>query len=94
MLGGSEVESGYRDVQIYIQTLESHLDSTLIFHGPFLMFNNDSILTHRPEIACRRHRVRVEDSPAGQTRDLRPCRAVHVGGLLGLREAKKAKGPV
>ncbi|AGN00935.1 glycosyl transferase family protein [Salinarchaeum sp. Harcht-Bsk1] len=44
VLGGSDVESGYRGVQSYIQTLESHLDSTLIFHGPFSAFENDAIV--------------------------------------------------
>lgn len=42
-LGGSEVEEGYRDIQAHIQTLESHLDSTLIFHGPFSAFEQDAI---------------------------------------------------
>ncbi|UIP01072.1 glycosyltransferase [Halobaculum sp. CBA1158] len=44
VLGGSEVERGYRDVQAEIQTLESHLDSTFIFHGPFSAFERDSIV--------------------------------------------------
>ena len=44
VLGGSEVEEGYRSVQATIQTLESHLDSTLIFHGPFSAFQNDEIV--------------------------------------------------
>lgn len=44
VLGGSEVERGYRDVQTVIQTLESHLDSTLIFHGPFSAFERDAIV--------------------------------------------------
>lgn len=44
VLGGSKVEKGYRDVQATIQTLESHLDSTLIFHGPFSAFENDKIV--------------------------------------------------
>ncbi|WP_224449847.1 glycosyltransferase [Haloprofundus salilacus] len=44
VLGGSEVEEGYRDVQARIQTLESHLDSTLIFHGPFSAFERDAIV--------------------------------------------------
>ena len=44
VLGGSEVERGYRDVQAHIQTLESHLDSTFIFHGPFSAFENDAIV--------------------------------------------------
>mgnify|MGYP000333175321 CR=1 FL=1 len=44
VLGGSEVERGYRDVQARIQTLESHLDSTFIFHGPFSAFERDSIV--------------------------------------------------
>jgi cellulose synthase/poly-beta-1,6-N-acetylglucosamine synthase-like glycosyltransferase len=44
VLGGSEVERGYRDVQARIQTLESHLDSTFIFHGPFSAFERDVIV--------------------------------------------------
>jgi len=43
VLGGSEVERGYRDVQATIQVLESHLDSTLIFHGPFSAFKRELI---------------------------------------------------
>ena len=43
VLGGSDVESGYRGVQSHIQTMESHLDSTFIFHGPFSAFENDAI---------------------------------------------------
>ena len=48
VLGGSEVEAGYRGVQAHIQTLESHLDSTLIFHGPFSAFDNDAIVPIDP----------------------------------------------
>ncbi|WP_096389003.1 glycosyltransferase [Halopenitus persicus] len=48
VLGGSEVESGYRGVQSHIQQLESHLDSTLIFHGPFSAFKNDALLPIDP----------------------------------------------
>ena len=44
VLGGSEVERGYRDVQAHVQTLESHLDSTFIFHGPFSAFENDAVV--------------------------------------------------
>jgi len=49
VLGGSEVEAGYRGVQAHIQTLESHLDSTLIFHGPFSAFENDAIVPIDPD---------------------------------------------
>jgi len=49
VLGGSEVEAGYRGVQAHIQTLESHLDSTLIFHGPFSAFENDAIIPIDPD---------------------------------------------
>jgi len=49
VLGGSEVESGYRGVQSHIQQLESHLDSTLIFHGPFSAFENDALLPIDPK---------------------------------------------
>ncbi|MDF9744133.1 glycosyltransferase [Natrinema salsiterrestre] len=44
VLGDSEVERGYRDVQTIIQVLESHIDSTLIFHGPFSAFERDAIV--------------------------------------------------
>ncbi|WP_122091015.1 glycosyltransferase [Halalkalicoccus subterraneus] len=44
VLGGSDVERGYRDVQAVVQTLESHLDSTLIFHGPFSAFDREAIV--------------------------------------------------
>jgi cellulose synthase/poly-beta-1,6-N-acetylglucosamine synthase-like glycosyltransferase len=49
VLGGSDVEEGYRGVQATIQTLESHLDSTLIFHGPFSAFENDEIVPIDPD---------------------------------------------
>ncbi len=49
VLGGSDVEKGYRDIQATIQTLESHLDSTLIFHGPFSAFENDAIVPIDPD---------------------------------------------
>ncbi|MGM0390003.1 MAG: glycosyltransferase [Natrinema limicola] len=48
VLGGSEIEAGYRDVQATIQTLESHIDSTLIFHGPFSAFENEEIVSIDP----------------------------------------------
>lgn len=48
VLGGSSVETGYRSVQAYVQTLESHLDSTFIFHGPFSAFQNEDILPLDP----------------------------------------------
>jgi cellulose synthase/poly-beta-1,6-N-acetylglucosamine synthase-like glycosyltransferase len=48
VLGGSKVESGYRGIQSHIQQLESHLDSTLIFHGPFSAFENDAIMPIDP----------------------------------------------
>jgi len=48
VLGGSGVESGYRGVQSHIQQLESHLDSTLIFHGPFSAFENDALVPIDP----------------------------------------------
>ncbi len=44
VLGGSRVERGYRDIQTLVQTVESHIDSTLIFHGPFSAFERDVIV--------------------------------------------------
>jgi cellulose synthase/poly-beta-1,6-N-acetylglucosamine synthase-like glycosyltransferase len=45
VLGGSAVEAGYRGIQAHVQVLESHLDSTLIFHGPCSAFDADAIVS-------------------------------------------------
>lgn len=75
VLGGSEVESSYRGVQSHIQQLESHLDSTLIFHGPFSAFENDALLPIDPNsladdtelaLKIRRQGGRVIFDPAVQ----------------------------
>jgi len=41
---GERGRTGYRDIQTMIQILESHIDSTLIFHGPFSAFERDAIV--------------------------------------------------
>lgn len=73
VLGGSDVERGYRDIQTTIQRLESHLDSTLIFHGPFSAFENSAIIpidsasiADDTELALqiRKHGQRVVFDPA------------------------------
>jgi cellulose synthase/poly-beta-1,6-N-acetylglucosamine synthase-like glycosyltransferase len=73
VLGGSEVETDYRGMQGKVQTLESHLDSTLIFHGPFSAFENDRIVPVDPEsiaddtelaLKIRRDGARVVYDPA------------------------------
>ena len=68
VLGGSEVEAGYRGVQAHVQALESHLDSTFIFHGPFSAFENDAVVPVDPnsladdtELALRIRRTRGFD---------------------------------
>jgi cellulose synthase/poly-beta-1,6-N-acetylglucosamine synthase-like glycosyltransferase len=78
VLGGSDVEEGYRDVQATIQKLESHLDSTFIFHGPFSAFENNAIVPIDPgsiaddtELALkiRRNGKRVVFDPAIQYKE-------------------------
>jgi len=44
VLGDSAVETGYRNIQARVQALESHLDSTLIFHGPCSAFSAEEIV--------------------------------------------------
>lgn len=78
VLGGSEVESGYRGIQSYIQQLESYLDSTLIFHGPFSAFENDAIVPIDPDsiaddtelaLKIRKNGKRVVFDPAIQYKE-------------------------
>jgi cellulose synthase/poly-beta-1,6-N-acetylglucosamine synthase-like glycosyltransferase len=44
VLNESKVEEGYRSLQFKVQMLESWIDSTLIFHGPFSAFRRDLIV--------------------------------------------------
>ncbi|HHI30540.1 glycosyl transferase family 2 [Methanosarcinales archaeon ex4572_44] len=44
VLNESLVEEGYRSLQSRVQLLESYLDSTVIFHGPFSAFRKDLIV--------------------------------------------------
>lgn len=78
VLGGSKVERGYRDIQAMIQTLESYLDSTFIFHGPFSAFKRDAIVpidedsvADDTELALkiRKHGGRVIFDPAIQYKE-------------------------
>jgi cellulose synthase/poly-beta-1,6-N-acetylglucosamine synthase-like glycosyltransferase len=91
VLGGSEVEEGYRGVQATIQTLESHIDSTLIFHGPFSAFENDEIVPIDPDsiaddtelaLKIRRNGKRVVFDP-----DVRYMEASH--SAFGKRRTQK-----
>lgn len=45
VLGESQVEQDYRDIIARIQTLESHLDSTFICHGPCFAFRQSLFQT-------------------------------------------------
>ena len=48
VINKSKVEEGYRSIQSKIQVVESWLDSTIIFHGPFSAFRKDLILPIDP----------------------------------------------
>jgi len=49
VLNESRVEEGYRSLQLRVQMLESYLDSTVIFHGPFSAFRRDLIVPIDPD---------------------------------------------
>lgn len=78
VLSGSAVEASYRSLQGRIQTLESHLDSTFIFHGPFSAFRRERVVPIDPasladdsELALRIRRTggRVVYDPAVRYRE-------------------------
>lgn len=48
VLGDSKVESDYRGILTKIQSLESHLDSTFIFHGPCFAFRAEDFMPIDP----------------------------------------------
>lgn len=49
VLNESRVEEGYRSLQFRVQMLESCLDSTIIFHGPFSAFRKSLIVPVDPD---------------------------------------------
>lgn len=99
VLGGSDVEAGYRGIQGHVQALESHLDSTLIFHGPFSAFENDAIVPVDPnsladdtELALRIRRTRGRDGGrAVYDPDCRYREAAH-SGFRKRRQQKDRRG--
>ena len=48
VINNSKVEEGYRSIQSKLQIVESWLDSTIIFHGPFSAFRKDLIVPIDP----------------------------------------------
>lgn len=44
VINQSKVEEGYRSIQSKLQIVESWLDSTIIFHGPFSAYRKDLIV--------------------------------------------------
>jgi cellulose synthase/poly-beta-1,6-N-acetylglucosamine synthase-like glycosyltransferase len=73
VLGESQVEADYRDILSKLQGLESHLDSTFIFHGPCFAFAREDFVPIDPasladdtEVALRIRRsgTRVVMDPA------------------------------
>jgi cellulose synthase/poly-beta-1,6-N-acetylglucosamine synthase-like glycosyltransferase len=75
VLGDSEVEADYRGILAKLQSLESQLDSTFIFHGPCFAFRREEFVPIDPnsladdtEVALRirRNGKRVVMDPALQ----------------------------
>ena len=48
VINESKVEEGYRSIQSKLQIVESWLDSTMIFHGPFSAYRKDLIVPIDP----------------------------------------------
>lgn len=48
VINESKVEEGYRSIQSKLQIVESWLDSTIIFHGPFSAYRKDLIVPIDP----------------------------------------------
>lgn len=91
VLGGSEVEADYRGLQGMVQTIESHLDSTFIFHGPISAYRRSAIeaidrdsLADDTELALRvrKQGLRVVFDPA-----IRYAEAAH-SSFTGRRSQK------
>ena len=91
VLGGSEVEQGYRDIQARVQQLESRLDSTFIFHGPFSAFERTAIRPIDPDSIADDTELALKIRRSGKRVVFDPGIRYREAAHSGLRERRKQK---
>ena len=91
VLGESQVEADYRDLQTRNQMLESHLDSTFVVHGPCFAFRREEFVSIRPDSLADDTEVGVNLRRRGKRVVLDPAMTFTESGVSDLRGRRQRK---
>ena len=91
VLGDSQVEADYRNIQARNQALESHLDSTFIVHGPCFAFRREDFAPIHPDSLADDTEVGVNIRRRGKRIVLDPAMEFTESGVSDLRGRRQRK---
>lgn len=91
VLGGSQVESEYRNLQTRNQVLESHIDSTFIVHGPCFAFRRADFDPIHPSSLADDTEVGVNLRRKGLRVVLNPEMTFTESGVSNIRDRRQRK---
>ncbi len=91
VLGDSQVETDYRNIQARNQALESHFDSTFIVHGPCFAFRRSDFVPINADSLADDTEVGVNLRRQGKRVVLDPAMEFTESGVSALRGRRKRK---
>jgi cellulose synthase/poly-beta-1,6-N-acetylglucosamine synthase-like glycosyltransferase len=91
VLGDSQVEQDYRDIIARIQSLESHLDSTFICHGPCFAFERSRFTDITPDSLADDTEIGVNVRRSGARVVMDPAIRFVESGVSGFGERRTRK---
>jgi cellulose synthase/poly-beta-1,6-N-acetylglucosamine synthase-like glycosyltransferase len=91
VLGESQVEADYRDILSKLQGLESHLDSTFIFHGPCFAFAREDFVPIDPASLADDTEVALRIRRAGKRVVMDPALRFTESGVSDFRKRRRRK---
>ncbi|WP_129115815.1 glycosyltransferase [Halegenticoccus tardaugens] len=91
VLGDSAVEADYRDALSKLQALESHLDSTFIFHGPCFAFRREDVVEIDPDSLADDTEVAVRIRRRGKRVVMDPAVRFAESGVSDFRKRRRRK---
>lgn len=91
VLGESQVEADYRDILSKLQGLESHLDSTFIFHGPCFAFAREDFVPVDPASLADDTEVALRIRRAGKRVVMDPALRFTESGVSDFRKRRQRK---
>lgn len=91
VLGDSQVETDYRNLQARNQALESHLDSTFIVHGPCFAFRREDFTAIHSDSLADDTEVGVNLRRQGKRVVLDPAMEFTESGVSNLRGRRQRK---